>query len=75
MAAGPPRARAGGLTDLHWSAIIFLCAAVFGLADITMFQFVPGRPAGRARGQAAAIVRRPAARPAIPLLRRLSSRR
>ncbi|MDB5332706.1 MAG: major facilitator superfamily protein [Phycisphaerales bacterium] len=34
----------GPTAVLHWCAIIFLCAAVFGIADITLFQFVPDVP-------------------------------
>jgi MFS family permease len=36
-----PGAAAGPLTVLRWCAIIFMCAAVFGLADIALFQAVP----------------------------------
>lgn len=33
-----------GNATLGWCAIIFCCAAVFGIADIAMFQFVPELP-------------------------------
>lgn len=32
------------LTTLRWCSIVFMCAAVFGLADIHMFQYLPERP-------------------------------
>jgi MFS family permease len=32
------------LTDLHWSAIVFCCAAVFGIADITFYIIYPDIP-------------------------------
>jgi MFS family permease len=34
----------GPTAVLHWCAILFLGAAVFGIADITLFQFVPDVP-------------------------------
>ena len=34
----------GGLSTLHWCAIIFMCAAVFGIVDTHMFQYVPDVP-------------------------------
>ncbi|MDB5290785.1 MAG: major facilitator superfamily protein [Phycisphaerales bacterium] len=34
----------GPTAILHWCAILFLGAAVFGIADITLFQFVPDVP-------------------------------
>ena len=32
------------LTVLRWCAILFMCAAVFGVADVHLFQYVPGVP-------------------------------
>lgn len=34
----------GGLSTLQWCAVIFACAALFGLADIFFFQLVPAVP-------------------------------
>ncbi|MEO6436847.1 MAG: MFS transporter [Tepidisphaeraceae bacterium] len=34
----------GGLSTLHWCAIIFVVSAVFGVIDIHMFQYVPDVP-------------------------------
>lgn len=34
----------GGLSTLQWCAIIFICAAAFGMLDIHMFQHVPDVP-------------------------------
>ena len=39
------------LTVLRWCAVIFLCCAVFGLADIHLFQLVPCIPRQRQTGQ------------------------
>jgi len=38
------------LTTMRWCAIIFMCAACFGLADIFMFHFVPDVPKAPRRG-------------------------
>lgn len=43
-------ATSDGMTVLRWCAILFMCAAVFGLADIHLFQYVPGVPATPRRG-------------------------
>ena len=40
----------GGLGTLHWCAIIFMCAAVFGVVDIHMFTRVPDVPMEPRRG-------------------------
>ena len=32
------------MTALRWCAILFMCAAVFGLADIHLFQYLPAVP-------------------------------
>ena len=45
--------RAGGadaMAPLRWTAIVFMCAAVFGLADIHLFQYVPDVPKAPQRG-------------------------
>jgi len=34
----------GGLSTMHWCALIFMCSAVFGIIDIHMFQYVPDVP-------------------------------
>jgi MFS family permease len=31
----------GAMQTLHWCAIIFMCAAVFGLTDVHLFHYVP----------------------------------
>ena len=41
----PGDAHVQTLVSLRWCAIIFLCAAVLGVADIHMHQYVPGLPA------------------------------
>jgi MFS family permease len=38
------------ITVLRWCAILFMCAAVFGLADIHLFQYLPGVPKPPRRG-------------------------
>jgi MFS family permease len=38
------------MTTLRWCAILFMCAAVFGLADIHLFQYLPGAPTPPRRG-------------------------
>jgi MFS family permease len=38
------------LTTMRWCAIIFLCAACFGVMDIVMFQLVPDVPKAPQRG-------------------------
>jgi MFS family permease len=43
-------ATSDGLTVLRWCAILFMCAAVFGVADIHLFQYVPGVPKPPTRG-------------------------
>jgi MFS family permease len=44
-----PEIRQGGVTStlvtLNWCALLFLCAAVFGVADIALFQFIDDIPA------------------------------
>ena len=48
------RVGAGGAVDsmapLRWAAIVFMCAAVFGVADIHLFQYVPDVPKAPQRG-------------------------
>ena len=34
-------AAGGAMQTLHWCAVIFMCAAVFGLADVHLFHYVP----------------------------------
>jgi MFS family permease len=41
----PGDAHVQTLVALRWCAVVFLCAAVFGVADIHMHQYVPGLPA------------------------------
>jgi MFS family permease len=43
-------ATSDSLTTLRWCAILFMCAAVFGLADIHLFQYLPGVPTPPRRG-------------------------
>jgi MFS family permease len=31
----------GAMNTLHWCAVIFMCAAVFGIADVHLFHYVP----------------------------------
>jgi MFS family permease len=38
------------ITVLRWCAILFMCAAVFGLADIHLFQYLPGVPKAPRKG-------------------------
>jgi MFS family permease len=39
------------MTTMRWCAILFLCAAVFGLADIVLFHAVPDVPKAPKRGE------------------------
>ena len=43
-------ATSDGITVLRWCAILFMCAAVFGIADIQLFQYVPAVPTPPRRG-------------------------
>lgn len=38
------------MTTLRWCAIVFMCAAVFGVADIHLFQYLPESPKAPRRG-------------------------
>ena len=38
------------MTTLRWCAIVFMCAAVFGVADIHLFQYLPDAPKAPRRG-------------------------
>jgi MFS family permease len=49
-AGGVGGAGADALTVMRWCAILFVCASVFGVADIAMFQFVPDVPKEPRRG-------------------------
>jgi MFS family permease len=40
----------GALVTMRWCTVLFLCAAVFGLADVALFHFVPGIPKAPKRG-------------------------
>ena len=57
-----PTITGGGQTMLvlRWCAILFMCAAVFGIADIAMFQFLPDAAREPKRGgQLLASLKRP----------------
>lgn len=43
---------AGALDVLRWCSILFMCAAVFGLADIHLFRYVPAVSKPRQSGRA-----------------------
>jgi MFS family permease len=43
-------ATSDSMTTLRWCAILFMWAAVFGLADIHLFQYLPGVPTPPRRG-------------------------
>ena len=43
-------ASSDSMTTLRWCAIVFMCAAVFGLADIHLFQYLPGVPTPPRKG-------------------------
>ena len=43
-------ATSDAITVLRWCAILFMCAAVFGLADIHLFQYLPAVPKAPRKG-------------------------